>query len=84
MQMHRVNIGSMLFPEGVATWTQSLEAVDVHGELYVDGGHALIKATGQFHETLQQARIAAAIEIENTAQLLLRQASKLRSLGNDK
>lgn len=84
MQMHRVNIGSMIHPDGVTTWTQSFDAVEVSGERYVDAGHALIKAAGQWHDTLEQARDAAATDIEGTARVLMQQAAKLRSLGNGK
>lgn len=77
--VYRIDIGSQIDSRGVMTWDQKGEVVDVQGVPMVRLQHGVIVRSHGWSEDMSDARLKAAMRIEEMGRSLLAQAERMRS-----
>lgn len=79
MELFRTHLSEQYSSRGFGTWTSQGEVVDCQGRQYVKTGAVMVEGLAGWHPTREQAKAAAADEIDARIQILLSQALTLRS-----
>lgn len=77
--MYRIDIGTQIDSRGVSTFSQKGEAVVVDGEPMVRMTHGVIVRSHGWSTSREEARLRAAMKIEEMGRSLLAQAERLRT-----
>lgn len=78
MSLHRYEIGTNIYEDGVTAYPVKGEPVTVNGSPMVALAHEVIVPAAGWYETENEARLRAASKVEDLGLRLLAQARRLR------